>query len=117
SAGAVDVRGVKVLATRIDGADAPTLRDAVDQLKNKLKSTTIVLASVQSPEKVVLIAGVTPDQTKKLKAGELVNAVAQQIGGRGGGRPDMAQAGGSDAAKLDQALASVVGWVERTLST
>ena len=116
SASAVDVRGVKVVATRVDGADAPTLRNAVDQLKNKLKSAAIVLASVQAPDKVVLIAGVTADQTAKLKAGELVNAVAQQIGGRGGGRADMAQAGGSDVAKLDAALASVAGWVERALS-
>jgi len=113
---AVDVRGVKVVATRIDGADAPALRDAVDQLKNKLKSAAIVLASVPSPDKVVLVAGVTSDQTSKLKAGELVNAVAQQIGGRGGGRADMAQAGGTDPSKLDAALASVSAWVESTLA-
>jgi alanyl-tRNA synthetase len=116
SASAIDVQGVKVLATRIDGADAPTLREAVDQLKNKLKSAAIVLASVQAPDKVVLIAGVTADQTSKLKAGELVNSVAQQIGGRGGGRADMAQAGGIDASNLDAALASVRGWVEGALS-
>jgi alanyl-tRNA synthetase len=116
SAAAVDVRGVKVIATRIDGADAPALRDAVDQLKNKLKSAAIVLASVQAPDKVVLIAGVTADQTAKLKAGELVNVVAQQIGGRGGGRADMAQAGGNDPKNLDAALASVMQWVETTLS-
>jgi alanyl-tRNA synthetase len=116
SSAAVDVRGVKVVATRVDGADAPALRDAVDQLKNKLKSAAIVLASVQAPDKVVLIAGVTADQTTKLKAGDLVNVVAQQIGGRGGGRADMAQAGGNDATKLDEALASVSAWVESTLS-
>jgi alanyl-tRNA synthetase len=117
SSTAVDVRGVKVVATRVDGADAPALRDAVDQLKNKLKSAAIVLASVQAPDKVVLIAGVTSDQTAKLKAGELVNVVAQQIGGRGGGRADMAQAGGNDATKLDAALASVSSWVESTLQS
>jgi alanyl-tRNA synthetase len=117
SASAIDVQGVKVIATRIDGADAPALRDAVDQLKNKLKSAAIVLASVQAPDKVVLIAGVTADQTAKLKAGELVNLVAQQIGGRGGGRADMAQAGGNDAQNLDAALASVTSWVESTLSS
>ena len=112
---AVDVRGLKVVATRIDGADAPALRDAVDQLKNKLKSAAIVLASVQEPGKVVLIAGVTADQTATLKAGDLVNLVAQQIGGRGGGRADMAQAGGNDPTKLDEALSSVVPWVESRL--
>jgi alanyl-tRNA synthetase len=117
SAGAIDVRGIKVVATRVDGADAAALRDAVDQLKNKLKSAAIVLASVQAPDKVVLIAGVTADQTAKLKAGELVNVVAQQIGGRGGGRADMAQAGGNDATNLDAALASVGSWVESTLAS
>jgi alanyl-tRNA synthetase len=116
SSGAVDVQGVKVVATRVDGADAPALREAVDQLKNKLKSAAIVLASVQAPDKVVLIAGVTADQTSKVKAGDLVNVVAQQIGGRGGGRADMAQAGGSDATNLDAALASVTQWVETALS-
>jgi alanyl-tRNA synthetase len=116
SASAVDVAGLKVVATRVDGADAPALRDAVDQLKNKLKSAAIVLASVQEPNKVVLIAGVTADQTGKVKAGDLVNAVAQQIGGKGGGRPDMAQAGGTDATKLDAALASVPSWVKAKLS-
>jgi alanyl-tRNA synthetase len=112
---AVDVRGLKVVATRIDGADAPALRDAVDQLKNKLKSAAIVSASVQEPGKVVLIAGVTADQTASLKAGDLVNLVAQQIGGRGGGRADLAQAGGNDPTKLDEALSSVVPWVESRL--
>src|SRR5690606_13031206 len=113
---AVDVAGVKVVATRIDGADAPALRDAVDQLKNKLKSAAIVLASVQEPGKVILIAGVTSDRTGALKAGDLVNVVAQKIGGRGGGRPDLAQAGGNDPTKLDEALASVVPWVESKLA-
>jgi alanyl-tRNA synthetase len=111
SSTAVDVGGIKVVATRIDGADAPALRAAVDQLKNKLKSAAIVLASVQDG-KVILIAGVTADQTAVIKAGELVNVVAQKIGGRGGGRADLAQAGGNDPTKLDEALAAVVPWVE-----
>ena len=113
---AVDIDGLKVVATRIDGADAPALRDAIDQLKNKLKSAVIVLASVQEAGKIVVIAGVTPDRTKTLKAGDLVNVVAQHIGGRGGGRPDLAQAGGTDPTKLDEALAAVVPWVEAKLT-
>jgi alanyl-tRNA synthetase len=112
---AVDIAGVKVVATRVDGADAATLRTALDQLKDKLKSAAIVLASVQEEGKVVVIAGVTADQVQRLKAGDLVNVVAQQIGGRGGGRPDMAQAGGNDPSKLDDALASVIPWVRSTL--
>jgi alanyl-tRNA synthetase len=112
---AVEVAGVKVVATRVDGADAPALRDAVDQLKNKLRSAAIVLASVQAPDKVVLIAGVTQDQIAKLKAGDLVNVVAQKVGGRGGGRPDLAQAGGNDPTRLDEALAAVAPWVEASL--
>ncbi len=115
SSSAVDVAGVKVVATRIDGADAPALRDAVDKLKSKLKSAAIVLASVQEADKVVLIAGVTQDQVAKLKAGDLVNVVAQKVGGKGGGRPDMAQAGGNDPARLDEALAAVAPWVESRL--
>jgi alanyl-tRNA synthetase len=115
SSGAVEVAGVKVVATRIDGADAPALRDAVDQVKSKLRSAVIVLASVQAPDKVVLIAGVTQDQVAKVKAGDLVNVVAQKVGGRGGGRPDLAQAGGNDPARLDEALAAVAPWVEATL--
>lgn len=113
---AVDIAGLKVVATRVDGADAPALRDAVDQLKNKLRSAAIVLASVQEADKVVLIAGVTADQTSKVKAGDLVNFVAQQVGGRGGGRADLAQAGGNDPTKLDQALAAVAPWVEAKLT-
>ncbi len=116
SSTAVEVGGLKVVATRVDGADAPALRDAVDQLKNKLRSAAIVLASVDDANKVVLIAGVTADQTAKVKAGDLVNFVAQQVGGRGGGRADMAQAGGNDPAKLDEALASVSNWIESKLS-
>ncbi len=116
SSTAVDVGGVKVIATRVDGADAATLRTALDQLKDKLKSAAIVLASVQEADKVVVIAGVTADQLQRLKAGDLVNVVAQRIGGRGGGRADMAQAGGNDPSKLDDALAAVIPWVQATLS-
>ncbi len=116
SAIAVQVGDVNVVATRLDGADASALRDAVDQLKQKLRSAAIVLASVQAPDKVVLIAGVTGDQTSRLKAGDLVNVVAQRIGGRGGGRADLAQAGGSDPSQLDDALASVKDWVEAKLA-
>mgnify|MGYP001489685111 FL=1 len=115
SSTAMDIGGIKVVATRVDGADAATLRNALDQLKDKLKSAAIVLASVQEGDKVVVIAGVTSDQTSRIKAGELVNVVAQKIGGRGGGRPDMAQAGGNDPSKLDEALAAVVPWIETNL--
>jgi alanyl-tRNA synthetase len=110
----VDVNGVKVLAATVDGADAKTLREALDRVKGKLKSAAIVLAAADG-SKVSLIAGVTSDLTAKLKAGELVNFVAQQVGGKGGGRPDMAQAGGNDASKLAGALQSVKGWVEQRL--
>src|SRR5580765_6117841 len=111
SAQAVDVKGSKVLAITVDGADAKSLREAMDSLKSKLKSAAIVLGAV-TDGKVSLIAGVTDDLTGKVKAGELVNYVAQQVGGKGGGRPDMAQAGGTDAAKLPGALQSVRSWVE-----
>jgi alanyl-tRNA synthetase len=107
---AVDVNGIKVLAATMDGADVNSLRETMDKLKDKLKTAAIVLASV-ADGKVSLIAGVTPDATGKVKAGELVNFVAKQVGGKGGGRPDMAQAGGTDAAALPQALAGVTGWV------
>jgi alanyl-tRNA synthetase len=109
---AVDVNGIKVLSAAIDGADAAALRETLDKLKDKLKSAVVVLASA-GDGKVSLIAGVTADHTGKLKAGELVNFVARQVGGKGGGRPDMAQAGGTDAAALPSALASVKGWVEQ----
>jgi len=109
---AVEVRGIKVLAAQLEGADATALRDTLDKLKDKLKSAVIVLASV-GEGKVSLIAGVTADLTAKAKAGELVNFVAQQVGGKGGGRPDMAQAGGTEPAKLPAALASVKAWVEQ----
>ncbi|WP_321867207.1 alanine--tRNA ligase [Burkholderia cenocepacia] len=111
---AVEVGGVYVLAATLDGADAKTLRETVDKLKDKLKSAAIVLAAVEGG-KVSLIAGVTPDASKKVKAGELVNFVAQQVGGKGGGRPDMAQAGGTEPANLPGALAGVKGWVEERL--
>ncbi|PKO80848.1 MAG: alanine--tRNA ligase [Betaproteobacteria bacterium HGW-Betaproteobacteria-13] len=111
---AADVKGVKVLAAVLEGADVPTLRETMDKLKDKLKSAAIVLASVVDG-KVSLIAGVTADQTAKVKAGELVNFVALQVGGKGGGRPDMAQAGGTDPEKLPAALAGVQGWVDGKL--
>ncbi|MEC5162934.1 alanine--tRNA ligase [Janthinobacterium sp. CG_S6] len=107
---AVDVNGVKVLAAVLDGADVARLRETMDKLKDKLKTAAIVLASV-ADGKVSLIAGVTADATGKVKAGELVNFVAQQVGGKGGGRPDMAQAGGTDPTNLAAALAGVPAWV------
>jgi alanyl-tRNA synthetase len=108
---AVDVKGLKVLAARLDGADAKTLRDTMDKLKDKLKTAAIVLAAVDG-DKVQIAAGVTADSIGRIKAGELVNFVAQQVGGKGGGKPDMAMAGGTDASKLAGALASVQGWVQ-----
>ena len=115
AAGAVDVGGVKVVATLIEGADSGALRNAVDQLKDRLKSAVIVLASVEPGGKIVLVAGVTADQTTRLKAGEIVGNVASQVGGKGGGRPDFAQAGGQDASKLPDALGSVAGFVRAKL--
>jgi alanyl-tRNA synthetase len=112
AAQAVDIKGIKVLAARLDGADAKVLRETVDQLKNKLKTAAIVLASVDG-DKVQLAAGVTQDAIGRIKAGELVNFVAQQVGGKGGGKPDMAMAGGTDASKLPAALDSVRGWAEQ----
>jgi alanyl-tRNA synthetase len=107
---AVDVGGLKVLAATMEGADVNALRETMDKLKDKLKTAAIVLASV-ADGKVSLIAGVTKDATGKVKAGDLVNFVAQQVGGKGGGRPDMAQAGGTDPSGLPQALAGVADWV------
>ena len=107
---AIDVNGIKVLAARLDGADAQVLRETMDSLKAKLKTAAIVLASVQG-DKVSLIAGVTVDSITKVKAGDLVNFVAQQVGGKGGGKPEMAMAGGTDPSKLAAALASVKDWV------
>ena len=116
---AVDIKGkdgavIRVLAAAMDGADAKALRESMDKLKDKLKSAAIVLAAVEGG-KVTLIAGVTADLTGKVKAGELVNHVAQQVGGKGGGRADMAQAGGTDPSKLPEALQSVRAWVEQRL--
>jgi alanyl-tRNA synthetase len=111
---AVDIKGIKVLAAKLEGADAKTLRDTMDKLKDKLKTAAIVLAAVDG-DKVQIAAGVTADSVGKVKAGELVNFVAQQVGGKGGGKPDMAMAGGTDASKLPQALASVNDWVSAKL--
>lgn len=108
---AQDVNGVKVLAANLENADAKTLRETLDQLKDTLKSCAIVLSTV-TDGKVTLIAGVSADLTGKIKAGELVNFVAQQVGGKGGGRPDMAQAGGTQPEQLPAALQGVKGWVE-----
>jgi alanyl-tRNA synthetase len=113
-AAAVDVKGMKVLAAMLDGADAKTLRDTMDKLKDKLKTAAIVLATVEGG-KVQIAAGVTSDRIAKVKAGELVNFVAQQVGGKGGGKPDMAMAGGTEPAKLAAALASVPAWVAERL--
>jgi alanyl-tRNA synthetase len=108
---ALDCNGIKVLAAPLEGADATGLRETLDKLKDKLKSAAIVLAAV-ADGKVSLIAGVTPDLTAKIKAGDLVNMVAQQVGGKGGGRPDMAMAGGTQPENLAAALASVAAWVQ-----
>jgi alanyl-tRNA synthetase len=107
---AVDVKGIKVLAAMLAGADAKALRETLDKLKDKLKSAAIVLAAVDG-DKVQLAAGVTADATGRVKAGELVNFVAQQVGGKGGGKPDLAMAGGTDPSRLAAALDSVQGWV------
>jgi alanyl-tRNA synthetase len=115
AASAIDVRGVKVVAAQVDGADSGALRNAVDQLKGKLGSAVIVLASVDAQSRVLLVAGVTADQTSRLKAGELVGIVAAAVGGKGGGRADFAQAGGSDPTALPQALAGVEALVRQRL--
>tara|TARA_R110002049_G_scaffold152106_3_gene315995 strand:- start:9865 stop:12462 length:2598 start_codon:yes stop_codon:yes gene_type:complete len=107
---AVEIDGMKVLAHHLEGADVKTLRDTLDRLKDKLGSAAIVLGTSKD-SKVTLVAGVTKDQTHRIKAGDLVNAVATQVGGKGGGRPDMAQAGGDNPAALDKALQSVPDWV------
>jgi alanyl-tRNA synthetase len=110
-----EVDGIKVLASRMDGADAKTLRDAVDKFKDKLQSAVVVLGSVEDG-KVRLAAGVTKNNTDRIKAGDVIRPVAEQVGGKGGGRPDFAQAGGSNPDGLDAALASVSGWVSAHLS-
>ncbi|MDA1108105.1 MAG: alanine--tRNA ligase [Proteobacteria bacterium] len=115
AAQAQQIDGIKVLAARLDGADAKSLRDTVDQLKNKLGSAAVVLATV-TDGKVSLVAGVTADYQQRIKAGELVNLVASQVGGKGGGRADMAQAGGTNPAALDGALKSVGDWVRERLT-
>jgi len=112
---AEEIGGIKVIAKSLDGADAKTLRDTVDQLKNKLGTAAVILATVND-SKVSLIAGVTQDSTDKIKAGDLVNFVAQQVGGKGGGRPDMAQAGGNDPAALESALSKVPDWISEQLA-
>ena len=113
---AIEINGVKVLATLLEGADANALRETMDKLKDKLKSAVIVLASVNDG-KVSIAAGVTQDQIARLKAGDLANHVASQVGGKGGGKPDMAMAGGTDASQLPQALASVQAWVQQKLNS
>jgi alanyl-tRNA synthetase len=113
---AENIEGIMVLAKHLDGADPKTLRETVDQLKNKLGTAALVLATVKEG-KVSLVAGVSKDATDRIKAGELVNFVAQQVGGKGGGRADMAQAGGSDPAGLDSALASVSDWVKQQINS
>lgn len=115
AAQAQEIQGVKVLAVELDGADSAALRETMDKLKDKLKSAVIVLAS-RSSDKVQLAAGATADVCKKVKAGELVNFVAAQVGGKGGGKPDMAMAGGTEPAKLPEALASVADWVNSQLA-
>ncbi|MBK6957239.1 MAG: alanine--tRNA ligase [Nitrosomonas sp.] len=112
AAQAQDIKGIKVLAANLENADAKTLRETLDQLKDKLKTCAIILSTIEDG-KITLIAGVSADLTSKIKAGELVNFVAQQVGGKGGGRPDMAQAGGTQPEHLPAALASVMDWVGR----
>jgi len=114
SAQAVDIKGIKVLAAAMEGADVKSLRETMDKLKDKLKSAIIVLGAIDGG-KVQLAAGVTADATGRVRAGDLVNFVAQQVGGKGGGRPDMAMAGGTDPASLPAALASVKSWAEQRL--
>jgi alanyl-tRNA synthetase len=111
---AVDIKGVKLLVAMLEGADSKTLRETMDKLKDKLKTAVIVLASVDGA-KVQLAVGVTADSVAKVKAGELVNFVAGQVGGKGGGKADMAMAGGTEAAQLPAALASVQAWVSAKL--
>jgi alanyl-tRNA synthetase len=109
-----EIAGIKVLVARLDGADAKTLREAVDRYKDKLRSAIIVLGSVDG-DVVRLAAGVTKDNTDRIRAGDMIKPVAEQVGGKGGGRPDFAQAGGSNPEALDTALASVSTWVSEQL--
>ncbi len=115
AAQAVEIDGIKVLAAKLEGGDAKSLRDTVDQLKNKLGTAVVVLAAVDDG-KVSLVAGVTKAETARVRAGDLVNNVAQQVGGKGGGRPDLAMAGGKDPSGLDAALQAVPDWVKSQLS-
>jgi alanyl-tRNA synthetase len=115
AADAAAIGNVKFVATRVEGADAAALRNAVERLETKLGSAAVVLGSVDADGKVLLIAGVTADLTGKVRAGDLVNHVALQVGGKGGGRPDLAQAGGTDPDKLEEALESVGGWLRERL--
>ena len=115
AAQAVDIDGLKVLAAKIDGADPKALRETVDRLKSRLGSAAVVLATVNGG-KVALVAGVTKDSTDRIEAGTLANHVARQVGGRGGGRPELAQAGGNDPSRVDQAISSVQGWVREQLA-
>jgi len=110
TASAVEVNGIKVLAANVDGADAKSLRDTLDQCKNKLGSAVVLLAAVEG-DKIALAAGVTKDLTSRIKAGDLMREYAGRLGGKGGGRPDMAQGGGSDVAGLADVLKTVPDWV------
>jgi alanyl-tRNA synthetase len=114
TADAVDIQGIKVLAANVEGADSKSLRDTLDQVKNKLGSAVVLLAAVEG-DKISLTAGVTKDLTDRVKAGDLMREFAQRLGGKGGGRPDMAQGGGSDVAGLQAALKAVPDWVESIL--
>jgi alanyl-tRNA synthetase len=114
TADAVEIQGIKVLAANVDGADSKSLRDTLDQVKNKLGSGVILLSAIEG-DKIALAAGVTKDLTDRVKAGDLMREFAQRLGGKGGGRPDMAQGGGSDVAGLAEALKAVPGWVESIL--
>jgi alanyl-tRNA synthetase len=116
AASAVDVGDVKVLATRVPGADAGALRAAVDQLKNRLGSAVVVLGAVESDTRVLLVAGVTANLVGRIKAGELIGSIAAKVGGKGGGRADFAQAGGNQPAALDEALHSAVDWIRSRLT-
>ena len=111
---AIELNGMKLLVARVDELNPKSLRDTVDQLKNKLGSSVVVLATVVE-EKVSLVVGVSKDLTDKIKAGQLINMVAEQVGGKGGGRPDMAMAGGTDSSALPDALESVEAWVKAKL--
>jgi alanyl-tRNA synthetase len=113
---AVEIQGVKVLATTVENVDTKTLREIVEQLKNKLQNAVVALATVEG-EKVSLVVGVSKDLTSKVKAGELAGIIAAKVGGKGGGKPDLAQAGGTNPAALAGALGDVCGWVESTQLT